>query len=59
VEATRVASIWADFLFRPSTERPDRPVTPWGNDAGANPAGLGGSGALTGAVVNQSPPEEE
>jgi hypothetical protein len=58
-EATRVASIWADFLFRPSTERADRPVTPWGNEPGANPAGLGGTGALAGAVVNQSPPDED
>jgi hypothetical protein len=53
-EATRVASIYADFLFRPSTERPDRPASPWGAQSSAS--GLGGTGALAGAVVNQNDP---
>lgn len=57
-EATRVAAIYADFLFRPHTERGDRPAppVPVGSTGGAN--GLGGSGALAGAVVNQNNPYE-
>jgi len=53
-EATRVASQYADFLFRPATERGDRPASPWG--AGSGSSALGGSGALQGAVVNQNDP---
>jgi hypothetical protein len=53
-EVTRVASMHADFLFRPSTERPDRPASPWGASSSVN--GLGGTGALQGAVVNQNDP---
>jgi hypothetical protein len=55
VEATRVASLYADFLFRPQTERGDRIASPWGG-SGGSVNGLGGSGALTGAVVNQNNP---
>lgn len=55
-EATRVASIYADFLFRPQTERGDRIASPWGLGKHTSPSGLGGSGALAGAVVNQNDP---
>lgn len=53
-EATRVASIYADFLFRPQTERGDRIASPWGAQVKPSPSGLGGTGALAGAVVNQN-----
>ena len=52
-EATRVASKFADFLFRPATERGDVIASPWGTPAGGTVNGLGGYGALAGAVVNQ------
>jgi hypothetical protein len=55
-EATRCASVYADFLFRPSNERPDRPRAPWGRGASSSPSGLGGTGVLAGAVVNQNDP---
>jgi hypothetical protein len=51
-----VASIYADFLFRPQTERGDRIASPWGLGKHTSPSGLGGSGALAGAVVNQNDP---
>jgi len=54
-EATRVASLYADFLFRPQTERGDRIALPFGA-SGQTVNGLGGSGALTGAVVNINDP---
>ena len=54
VEATRVASKYADWLFRPQSERGDAIASPWGpNSGGTSPSGLGGYGALAGAVVNQ------
>ena len=38
VEATRVASKYADFLFRPQTERGDAIASPWGpNSGGTSP----------------------
>lgn len=55
-EATRVASIYADFLFRPTTERGDRIMSPWGTMVRPSANGLGGHGALAGAVVNQNDP---
>lgn len=55
-EATRCAALYADFLFRPQTERGDRPGSPWGNGAKTSQLGLGGSGALAGAVVNMNDP---
>ena len=54
VEATRVASKYADWLFGPKRERGDAIASPWGpNCGGTSPSGLGGYGALAGAVVNQ------
>lgn len=55
-EATRVASMYADWLFRPQTERGDPIASPWGSSVQSSPSGLGGSGALAGAVVNQNDP---
>ncbi len=55
-EATRVAAQHADWLFRPQTERGDTIASPWGSGAKPSPSGLGGSGALAGAVVNQNDP---
>jgi hypothetical protein len=58
-EATRVASMYADFLFRPATERADRPAGVWGAPASSSTyAGLGGTGVLEGAVVNMNNPNE-
>ena len=53
VEATRVAAKFADWLFRPQTERGDVVASPWGASSGGSVNGLGGYGALAGAVVNQ------
>jgi hypothetical protein len=53
-EATRVASLYASFLFQPQQERGDRIASPWGS--GSTSSGLGGSGALAGAVVNINDP---
>jgi hypothetical protein len=55
-EATRVASLYADFLFRPQTERGDRIGSPFGAGSSGSVNGLGGTGALTGAVVNTNDP---
>lgn len=55
-EATRVASIYADFLFVPALERGDRVQSPWGSRPKQSALGLGGAGALAGAVVNQNDP---
>jgi hypothetical protein len=56
VEATRCAAKFADWLFRPQTERGDVVGSPWGGSGGGTVNGLGGSGALAGAVVNQNDP---
>jgi hypothetical protein len=55
-EATRVASIYADFLFVPALERGDRVQSPWGTQPKQSRLGLGGGGALAGAVANQNDP---
>lgn len=63
-EATRCASLYADFLFRPANERGDRPATPWrpptnsASPQASTYGGLGGTGVLEAAVVNQNDPYE-
>ena len=53
-EASRVAAKFADFLFRPQTERGDSIASPWSASRGGGSVnGLGGTGALAGAVVNR------
>jgi hypothetical protein len=52
-EASRTAATFADFLFRPQTERGDSIASPWGSSYGGSVNGLGGSGALAAAVVNK------
>lgn len=53
-EASRCAAKFADFLFRPQTERGDSIASPWSASRGGGSVnGLGGTGALAGAVVNR------
>jgi hypothetical protein len=55
-EATRCASRYASWLFQPQQERGDRVASPWGTGSSSSGSGLGGTGALQGAVVNQNDP---
>jgi hypothetical protein len=55
-EASRCAATFADWLFRPQTERGDRVASPWGAYSKQSRYGLGGHGLLAAAQVNQNDP---